>query len=369
MSSGTGTPKETVAVDPNQVVKLRKALLGDVDYGAWKLRLGRLMTSLPGAAGEVDISDLVLPSGGGSSGTLLFTAAYKAHAERRYVLRYATEGGLFHSYNVPGQYSILKALEGSGVPVPRVVGEDPDGSLLGVVGYVMEYIEGETPPPSYYRQGLILETAPGARRLLVFDTLKALAALHRQDPSQPGFGFLWRRGAGATALARNLDWHWTSLLWGCPHEQAALQPIYDWLIANQPAETGLCVCHGDAMLANYMFHQGRLVAILDWELAFIGMPACDIAWQVMTNASLGVGCAPLAGMPSEAEWLAAYEDYSGAKLANWNYCAAYTAFILHGIMLLVYRAVPPELEAARDAVRDHTTQELLARLAAAGWRR
>jgi hypothetical protein len=74
-------------------------------------------------------------------------------------------------------------------------------------------------------------------------------------------------------------------------------------------------------------------------------------------------------MPSEAEWLAAYEEYSRAKLTNWEYCAAYTAFILHGIMLLVYRAVPPELEAARDAVRDHTTQELFARLTAAGWRR
>jgi aminoglycoside phosphotransferase (APT) family kinase protein len=214
----------------------------------------------------------------------------------------------------------------------------------------------------------VIEASAASRRRMVFDVIANLAQLHAQDVRAPGFDFLWRRGDGATALERDLDWFWTSLLWGRPDEVANLAPLRQWLLDHRPPETRISVNHGDSMLANYMFRGDRLVAVLDWELAFLGNPACDIAWQTQTHAFLGMGCEPLAGMPSEPEWKAEYERVSGSKLDDWDYYAAACAFKLHICLLLVYREVTPDMEAASKAVREFTWQSLNKRLAAAGWR-
>ena len=372
-NTATNTAADEGKPDPDSVVKLRKQLLGAVDFSAWAERLKRFMQGQPGVAGKVVISDISLPSAGGSSGTLLYTATYEqqggGRAERRCVLRYATEGGLFHSYNLPGQYSILQALQGSGVAVPGVVGIDADGSLLGVIGYVMDRVEGETPPPSYHRVGLLIDTTPASRKRMVFDAIANLAKLHAVDASASGFDFLRQRGSGATALERDIDWHWTSLCWGCPGEIATLEPIRRWLLDHQPEETQVSVNHGDSMLANYMFRDDKVVAVLDWELAFLGNPTNDVCYQALTHAFLGLGCAPLEGMPTEQEWKDEYQRVSGNALRDWDYYCAVTAFKLHISLLLVYREVTPEMEAASKAVREFTWQSVMDRLAAAKVRR
>jgi aminoglycoside phosphotransferase (APT) family kinase protein len=364
----TGDPAEG-SPDPDSVVKHRKQLLGTVDMSSWRERLMRFMQQQSGVAGNVDITDIQLPSAGGSSGTLLFTATYARQdgnqEQRRCVLRYATEGGLFHTYNLPGQYSILQALQGSGIAVPGVVGIDADGDVLGVTGYVMERVEGEVPPPSYHRLGLMIESSPESRRRMVYSAIANLAKLHKVDARAPGFDFLWKRGKGATAVERDIDWHWTSLCWGCPNEMENLEPIRQWLITQQPAETKVCVNHGDSMLANYMFRDDKVVAVLDWELAFLGNPTNDVAYQAMTHQFLGLGCAPLDGMPTEQEWKTEYERISGNELHDWEYFTAVTAFKLHISLLLVYREVTPDMEVARNAVRDYTWQSLTDRIAAA----
>ena len=222
------------APDPDSIVKHRKQLLGAVDFSSWSSRLARFMASQSGFSGDVEISDIRLPSAGGSSGTLIYTARLnqdKKRVQRDFVLRYATEGGLFHSYNLPGQYSILEALQGTGVPVRRV--------------------NGDTAPSSYHK------------------------------------------------------------------------------------------------------------------LAFLGNPAADLAHQVQTHAFLGLGGELLAGFPSEQEWYEQYETASGRKLLDREYLGAVAAFKLHIDLLLVYREVTPDMEAARNAVRAYTWQNLTDRLAAA----
>ena len=356
------------APDPDSIVKHRKQLLGAVDFSTWSSRLARFMASQSGFPGDVEISDIRLPSAGGSSGTLIFSATYNqgtGRLKRDFVLRYATEGGLFHSYNLPGQYSILEALQGTGVPVPGIAGIDADGKILGVIGYVMERVDGDTAPSSYHKLGLFCDASPENRKRMVFEIVAALTKLHALDYRAPGLAFLLKRGKGATALERDLDWHWSSLCWGCPNEMANLEPIRQWLLQNQPRETQVALNHGDTMMANYMFKDGRLVAILDWELAFIGNPAADLAHQVQTHAFLALGGEALAGFPSEQEWIAEYARASGRKLLDWEYFGAVAAFKLHIDLLLVYREVTPDMEAARNAVRAYTWQNLTDRLAAA----
>lgn len=365
----TGEAQASDEVDHDSAVRHRKTLLGAVDFADWADRIGRFMAATLGVEGAVAIDDLSLPSAGGSSGTILFRATYDApggdRVSRRAVLRHATEGGLFHSYDVPGQYAIMTALRGSGVEVPGMIGVDRDGAVLGVPGYVMDWIDGEAPPPSYHHQGVLKDATPDRRRAMVRDALRNQAALHAQDAGHPGFAFLRTRGEGATAAERDINWWWASLTWGCPDKMAEVAPARQWLLDHQPPEGRLSVCHGDAMLPNYMYRDGKVVAMIDWELAFLGNPAHDIAYQYLAHRLLGLGSAPLEGLPDEAGWKADYEAISGTPLRHFDYCAAQTAYRMHIALLLVYRETAPGQEASRDAVLAHTGRTLEERLAAA----
>ncbi len=348
--------------DPDTSVKHRKELLGAVDFSLWEKRLTRFLGTQPGVKGNVVITDMRVPTAGGSSGTLLFSAEFDADGGRRkreLVLRYATEGGLFHAYNLPGQYVILKGLQGSGVPVPGIAGIDADGSTLGVIGYLMERVEGETPPPSYHKVGPMIEATPENRRKMIFASIAGQGKVHALDWKKLGIEFLTRRGNGNTTLERDLDWHWTSLSWGCPNEAAALEPMRKWLLQNQPKEDYICLCHGDSMLPNYMFKDNRLTAVLDWELAFLGNPANDVAYQAFTHAFLGLGYPPLEGCPSIEERKDEYERVRGRKLAHWDYFYTVAAFKVYMSMMLVFRAVPPEMEMVKRGSLEFIWQSVL----------
>lgn len=83
-------PTDTGAVNPDSVVKHRKALLGTVDFTEWQARLQRFMEQQPGTTGSLEIGNIHLPSAGGSSGTLMFSATHGDGATRstqEYVLR------------------------------------------------------------------------------------------------------------------------------------------------------------------------------------------------------------------------------------------------------------------------------------------
>ena len=99
--------------------------------------------------------------------------------------------------------------------------------------------------------------------------------------------------------------------------------------------------------------------MLDWELAFLGNPANDVAYQAFTHAFLGVGCPSLEGCPSVLEWKHEYERVSVRELADWDYFYAVATFKVHRSMLPVFRAVPPEMEAVKRGSLDFTWQSVL----------
>ena len=348
--------------DPDSSVKVRKALLGSVDFSVWTERLTKFLAKQPGVRGNVAISDMRVPTSGGSSGTLMFTAEYDAAGGRQrneLVLRYATEGGLFHTYNLPGQYAILKGLQGTGVPIPPIAGIDADGSVLGVIGYLMARVDGEAPPPSYFKLGSMFDATPENRRKMIFGAIAAQAKFHALDWKTLGIEFLMKRGNGKTALERDLDWHFTSLSWGCPNDLENVQPMRQWLLKNQPDEKYIGLCHGDAMIPNYMFVGNRLTAVLDWELAFLGHPTNDVAYQAFTHAFLGLGCAPLEGCPTIQERKDEYERVSARKLEHWDYFYTVACFKVMMSMMLVFREVPPEMEAVKKGSLDFIWQCVL----------
>ena len=56
----------------------------------------------------------------------------------------------------------------------------------------------------------------------------------------------------------------------------------DWLRRNVPAYDGpMVLVQGDTGPGNFMYDSGRVVAVVDWELAHFGDPMDDIAWLTL----------------------------------------------------------------------------------------
>jgi aminoglycoside phosphotransferase (APT) family kinase protein len=225
------------------------------------------------------------------------------------ILRVGPPYGLFAPYSAMPEFESLSALAASEVPAPRVYLASDDPAILGAPFFLSEKVEGDTPLP-WGSQG---QTIQGARReSLAGDFIGALAALHRFD---------WRAtplakwGDGVTlenAALRQIDeWEARFRRWALrPHPMAhrALQ----WLRANAPAAQRLSLVHGDYRLGNFLERDGRISAILDWELVHLGDPVEDLGWAFLPQYRGGTPF--VCGLASEADFLARYETQSGLSV-------------------------------------------------------
>jgi aminoglycoside phosphotransferase (APT) family kinase protein len=57
-----------------------------------------------------------------------------------------------------------------------------------------------------------------------------------------------------------------------------LRHALDVLDREAPEAQRIGLLHGDYRLPNLMWHEGRISAVLDWELAFVGDPLSDLAF-------------------------------------------------------------------------------------------
>ena len=57
----------------------------------------------------------------------------------------------------------------------------------------------------------------------------------------------------------------------------------DLLLAHLPLGPDVGVFHGDFQTNNMLFDDGRLVAVLDWEISGIGAQLLDLGWLLMMN--------------------------------------------------------------------------------------
>ena len=110
------------------------------------------------------------------------------------------------------------------------------------------------------------------------------------------------------ALKQIDDWEARFRRWALrPHPMAhrALQ----WLRGNAPIAERLSLVHGDYRLGNFLERDGRISAILDWELVHLGDPVEDLGWAFLPQYRGGT---PLVcGLASEADFLSRYEAQSG----------------------------------------------------------
>ena len=110
----------------------------------------------------------------------------------------------------------------------------------------------------------------------------ALAELHTARSADVDLSDLELDDPGDTPLRRHVAHQRSYYEWIRGDRRFPLvEQAFEWLTDRWPAaQSPTGIVWGDARLANAMFRDGEVVALLDWENATVGPPEIDLAWTL-----------------------------------------------------------------------------------------
>ncbi len=290
-------------------------------------------------AQEVRVGEISGPGATGfSSDTLIFDVevheAGRVREEALVVRVHPSGFQLFPEYDLGAQFAIMRALEPTAVPVPRMRFEEPGSEVLGQPFYVMDRVDGTCPAdhPPYTAEGWLKAMPSEDQASLWSGYVQALVDIHALDPISLGLGFLAKPDLGPTPLDQELRyyrdfyrWAWLDEGRTSPDERGHhpyVEPALAWLEANKPPQPEVPrLCWGDARIGNMIFQGPRLAAVIDWEMARLGDPIMDLAWGLFMDRyhAEGNGHPRLPGFPERAATIADYEERSGRSAEHVGY--------------------------------------------------
>lgn len=253
-----------------------------------------------------------------------------------FVLRRPPLGHVLESAHDMGrEHRIVSAMAGTEVPVAPTYGLCEDPEVNGAPFYVMGYVEGKV-----LHDGESAGSVPeDEREALGLHVVDVLARLHGIDPDQVGLGDLGRKEA---YLARQLK-RWTKQ-WEASktHEIPEMEATARLLEERMPEQVGAAIVHGDYRLGNMIVGDGRIRAVLDWELCTLGDPLADVGYLLNSWVEPGEPGAELVptgvgGFPGREEIRARYEAATGRDLGAINYYRAFSHWRLAAIGQGVYK--------------------------------
>jgi aminoglycoside phosphotransferase (APT) family kinase protein len=255
----------------------------------------------------VDIRDLKLLTGGANRQTWSFDAVIEGGETLPLVLRMDARGGLGGMAR-DTEYALIKAAYEAGVPAPNalMLGDDS----LGVSGFIMERVEGET----IARRLLRDDEYATAREVMTAQLGAAAAAVHRIDPDTEALSVLSRPQPGKSPAESELDRFETTYRAMTPDPHPAFELAFRRLRGNLPECPQQTLVHGDYRIGNVIFGPEGLRAVLDWEGAHVGDPVEDLAWVCVRSWRFGSDHLPCGGIGTREALWAAYETAGGRKV-------------------------------------------------------
>jgi aminoglycoside phosphotransferase (APT) family kinase protein len=279
-----------------------------------------------------------LIAGGHSNLTFGVTDA----AGHDYVLRRPPLGHvLATAHDMGREHRIISALGPTDVPVPPALGLCTDEAVNGAPFYVMGFVDGHV-IRDVGTATTVLDEA--GRRAAGESIVDVLAGIHAVDVDAVGLGDLGKREG---YIARQLK-RWYSQFQASNELTKRPVPlvheIHDRLAASIPEQQGTAIVHGDYRLDNCMVgDDGRVVAVLDWEICTLGDPLADVGllqvyWTEAGDATAALLGAPTtaAGFPTRAELTDRYADTSGRDLSHLDFYVAFGYWKLACIIEGVY---------------------------------
>jgi aminoglycoside phosphotransferase (APT) family kinase protein len=298
------------------------------------LDLGRLRAHLdaqrPGlVAGELS-ADVV--EGGRSNLTYVV-----GDGRSRWVVRRPPLGHVLPTaHDMTREFRVISGLRDTAVPVPEAIllCEDPD--VVGAQFYVMSFVEG-TP---YRTADELAELGEQRTRAIADALVDTLVDLHAVDPATVGLGDF---GRPEGFLERQLRRWKKQLDASRSRDLPGIDDLHDRLAAAVPVSGKPSIIHGDYRLDNVLVDgDGKISAVLDWEMSTLGDPLTDLALlvayaerdkvslQFVSNAS----SAP--GYPTTDQVVARYAERSWRDVSQLNWYVSFAFFKLAVILEGIY---------------------------------
>jgi aminoglycoside phosphotransferase (APT) family kinase protein len=290
-----------------------------------------LVEHIPGAVAPFRF-DLI--AGGRSNLTFRVTGADGA----RFVLRRPPLGHvLATAHDMAREHRIIAAVGTTGVPVPPALGLCTDLEVNGAPFYVMGFVDGEVLDSVEKAALLPYELRRPASEHLI----DVLADLHAVDIDEVGLGDFAKREGYIERQVKRWSAQWEG---SKTRELPAIDEVAVRLRERMPVQRGTSIAHGDFRFGNALVdvQQGRVAAVLDWELCTLGDPLADVGYlgvywydgeaaNVRANDPTSAG-----GFPSYADLLERYATRTGRDLSGIDYYVAFSCWRLAVISEGVY---------------------------------
>jgi aminoglycoside phosphotransferase (APT) family kinase protein len=261
------------------------------------------------------VSELDRIFGGASRETYRFALSHRtaesgeASITRRLILRRDPPGSLIETDRAV-EFGAYRAFYDTPVPVPEPLWLEEDPRWLDHPFFVMEEISGLEASPQQITQ------PPYAQHAEKFARQKwgILGEISKVDPAAVGLTEVMEPVAPEECWKRELL-HWEQDLDAdelCP--QPIIRATIRWLRRNPPPPpTTVTVVHADYRTGNFLYDaDGRIHAILDWEMAHLGDPLEDLAWS-LNPVWRWAGDERAGGLVSRNEAIRIWEEASGLR--------------------------------------------------------
>ncbi|WP_149562911.1 phosphotransferase family protein [Streptomyces cacaoi] len=238
------------------------------------------------------------------------------------------------AHDMAREYRVITALRDTPVPVPGTVLLCEDEDVLGAPFYVMEHMPG-TPLRTAEE---LTQLGAERTRAIVLALPDTLTALHAVDPAAVGLADF---GRPEGFLERQLRRWGKQLAASRSRELPGVDELHRALGAALPDSPPPTLVHGDYRLDNVLVDDdGRITAVLDWEMSTLGDPLTDLGLLTMYS-ELDLPGSPISttgsapGHPSAAELVERYARGSGRDVSRVHWYTAFAYFklavILEGI--------------------------------------
>lgn len=223
-------------------------------------------------------------------------------------------------YTVHREAQVYRAIGGAGLLAPRLIAEHPR---------LQAVLTSRAPGIAEFRR---LHDA-AEKQAIACELMDTLARLHRI----PTAGVTLDGGGQGVRIADHVRAElgiWQAMYAETGRTDPLLDVAFNWLAENMPDPDGAVVlAHGDAGPGNFLFEQGRMTALIDWELAHLGDPMEDLAWFSMRCV--------MEPVPDFSECLREYERRAGAPVDRAR-ILYHRAFVSTRVVVIRHRNVTGE---------------------------